>query len=301
MVDKFGIGEIPDVLQEPTTIASDDEIPDELRDETPKVETETDVAETETGNDEDTPEEEVAEAESVLETKFGGDSDKLADAYDEAQKLIGRQGNELGELREAVARLEGFKEATGSNDSEDDEDGVEEAVSVLSGYDREELLRVFADKPGEFLESAIDAVLQARLNSRIGNVEEKVESFSKDAEFDQQLRTAEQQVDAWFGAEEGRKEQSETMNEVFEEDRDFWLDYGLASGDQEKVNATLDKLSNLASSRNGTSRKAAVNKAAGKTAPRSGQSGSTRTKKKDSATVELDAILAAAKQKSMFG
>jgi hypothetical protein len=39
--------------------------------------------------------------------RFGGDPDKALRAAVEAQKQIGKQGNELGELRQAVAKLEG--------------------------------------------------------------------------------------------------------------------------------------------------------------------------------------------------
>lgn len=42
---------------------------------------------------------------SVLDRKFGGDPDKLAHAYTELEKALGRQGNELGEVRQLLTKL----------------------------------------------------------------------------------------------------------------------------------------------------------------------------------------------------
>jgi len=45
------------------------------------------------------------EAQSLLDTKYGGDINKMLNAAPEAQSAIGRQGNELGDLRSEVQQL----------------------------------------------------------------------------------------------------------------------------------------------------------------------------------------------------
>ncbi len=58
----------------------------------------------------DAPLHEDPEVAAYLE-RYQGDPDKALKAAVEASKLIGRQGNELGEARERLARLEGTVEA----------------------------------------------------------------------------------------------------------------------------------------------------------------------------------------------
>lgn len=80
--------------------------------QTPEPVVETDTSGDVTTDDpegEDAPLHDDPEVAAYLE-KFGGDADKALRAAIEASKTIGRQGSELGELRQTVAKLEGVVE-----------------------------------------------------------------------------------------------------------------------------------------------------------------------------------------------
>lgn len=64
------------------------------------------------GEGDEEPLHEDPEIAAYLE-KFGGDPDKALQAAVEAQRLLGKQGNELGDLRQTVAKLEGAVEQLG--------------------------------------------------------------------------------------------------------------------------------------------------------------------------------------------
>jgi len=301
--NEFGIPDIPDVLMDDA--APSGEAPEELRDESLQ-----NAEEAEEADPGEEAEQEVPV--SVLEEKFGGDIDKLAAAYEEAQKLIGRQGNDLGDarkaaqeaatLREELAELRGLVtgQAAGDEPEGDDAPG-----SLFAEYEREDILKAFAADPGQFLEATVRAMMKQDLDPRFSTLEEQQASaLAKSAE-EEQLARAEQMANEWFKSDDSREDLSQGMQKVLDEDRDFWMGY-LSSGDQAKVDYALDKMAMLARSQNGNSTAsadtAAAKKAiAGKTAPASGYSGSARGRKQDPAKAELDQILAAAKPKSVFG
>jgi len=94
----------------PATVADTGETTDSADEEIPAVVGTTD--ELESTDEELTPEEEEAlfldlneERERLLE-RFGGDIGKALDALGHAQSEVGRKGNELGELKEQITRLE---------------------------------------------------------------------------------------------------------------------------------------------------------------------------------------------------
>jgi hypothetical protein len=161
--------------QESPAEEADTEAPDELEEETPEVSDgeEADDEQAHAG-EESPPEGEIppadAEEDDVFEfdadhpffTKYGGDPDKALKALEEAQSLIGRQANEVGEARKAqeemaerLARIEAGVTANQPYQAawpdEDDDEDVQ--VQMYSALANEAYLRKDADTFGQAVEA----------------------------------------------------------------------------------------------------------------------------------------------------
>lgn len=247
-------------------------------------------------------EEEQPQEEETEDKRWAGkyrSPEDLERGYQEANQTIGRQGQELGDLRERLARIEGRLESTSSSKGAAEPEG-----EWYEQYDPEDLVKAFQQNPGKFLEYASEISLQKHLNDKIDPRIKQLETSTEATRQAFQSQTLQQQAVNFYEKNNIQNEDPVdiAMNELLQDNLALF-EPAFASGDQQKIDTSFQLLYNLAQSQvNETSRSAAIqsDKRRARTSPVSGHSGSVNERKSDPASQVLKDLQEAASNWGSF-
>lgn len=223
------------------------------------------------------------------EAKYAGtfkSVEELEKGYAEAQRLIGRMGQEKGDLANQIAELRGMVQAiSGQAKDEPESDGQPWYAQV----DNDRFQEAFSENPVRMLDAVVRKVLQ-----EAGF--EDLKAATQGHDLDNRARAASDRSAVWLAEHNIPKPMVDEMQRLYETDPDFWGDRILHEDDAIATRG-LEQLAKLAKAQvgNGTRRAATDAKRAAGTAPAgSGQSRGSGTPKDLAAQVVSEILQAEA-------